>query len=177
MAMHEHTGAAVGPGSLLGAVVLCAVLAATLVLCRRLVGERGLVPDRATSVTHAGMGAAMVCTMVFSPARPLLVAGGTACVLAAGFHCRRALGRGRPSGRAERVHRLATAGMALTMALMLVVVQPGTALTVVLAGCLSICGGVYGASAARSSRNRGRDPSELPHLAMTAGMLAMVSGL
>jgi hypothetical protein len=174
--MHVHASTPVDAGAVLAAVALCSVLAATLFLCRRLVREWTQRQDVTTPATHAGMGLAMVYAMVASPARPVLLVGGAACVLAAGLHARRALGHGRPGEPHDRVHLMATAGTALVMALMLLVVERGAALTAALLACLVVCGVVYAhASGERSGRNR-RHPSDLPHLAMTAGMLVMVLG-
>ena len=175
--MHEHTGAVADAGTLLSTAALCLVLAATLVLCRRLAGEWSRLPDRATPATHAGMGAVMVYAMVATPARPLLVAGGATCALVAGLYCHRALGRGRVLETSERMHLLATAGTALVMALVLLVVERGTGLTIALLTCLLVCGTVFARRPVGLSRRPRQHPSDLPHLAMTAGMLVMVWGM
>jgi hypothetical protein len=175
--MHEHTSVVVDAGTLLSTAALCSVLAATLVLCRRLAGEWARLHDRATPATHAGMGAVMVYVMVATPTRPVLVVGGTTCVLIAGLYGHRALGRGRTLERFERAHCLATAGTALVMALVLLVVDRGTALTISLLTCLLVCGVIYARSTAGRHRRARQHPSDVPHLAMTAGMLVMVWGV
>jgi hypothetical protein len=174
--MHEHSAAAVS-GTLLSALLLCSVLAATLVLSRRLVEDWTRLHDRTTPATHAGMGAVMVYTMVVQPARPVMIAAGAALLLAAGIQCRRVLGRGRAFTRLERIYLFATAVSALVMALMLLVVERGTALTAALLACLLVCGVIYAGTAVAGKPGNRRNPSELPPLAMTAGMAVMIGGV
>ncbi len=174
--MHEHAGTALDAATLLHVAVMCSVLAATLFVCRRLAEDWPRLQDRVTPATHAGMGAAMLYTMLAPPARPVLVGGGAAFALVAGALCRRAIGRGLLLGRSERASLLATSGTTLVMALMLLVAERGAAVTVVLLVCLLGCAVVYTRSAARSPRIRRQHAPQGSYLAMTTSMAVMVAG-
>jgi hypothetical protein len=174
--MHEHAGTAGDAATLLHVLVLCSVLAATLFVCRRLAEDWPRLQDRFTPATHAGMGAAMLYTMLAPPARPVLVGAGAVFALVAGALCRRAVGRGPLLGRSERASLLATSGTTLVMALMLLVAERGAAMTLVLLVCLVGCAMVYIRSAARSPRIQRQHAPDGSYLAMTTSMAVMVAG-
>lgn len=174
--MQEHVSAAI-EGTLLYAVALSGVLAATLVVIRRLAMDWGRIDDHATPAAHAGMGAVMILVMVTPSARPVLVVAAAVFALVAAVFCGRALCLRRSTSLPARYNYLATAGTAMVMALVFFVGGHGPGLTIALVTSLLICGAIYARSAVQANRGvRTTDVlSEGPYLAMTASMAAMVA--